>query len=77
MPAVRQSCTSTNEQKTILFLKLDVDADVEFTLRQQEQPNDPFTIKNAFSVLASFRPLAPVSLLTVTCACLVELYSIL
>jgi hypothetical protein len=61
-----------NQRTPLLVWKADVDPTISFSRKKQEPPVDQFGIENAFSVLASFRPLAPLSLRTVTGACIAE-----
>jgi hypothetical protein len=58
-------CTVTKQSKKVLLWKVDNDESVSFARKKLERPKDDFAVEHAFNILASFRPLPPLSLRTV------------
>jgi ubiquitin-conjugating enzyme E2 D/E len=65
--------SATGQRAPVLLWRPDaVSPPLPFPRKRQERPQDLFAIENAFSTLASFRPLVPLDLRLVTGVCIAE-----
>jgi ubiquitin-conjugating enzyme E2 D/E len=65
-------CSRTNQGKTVLLWMTDIHPDRSFPRKKQERPKDPLAIENAFNLLGSFRPVAPLTTRSMSSAGIVQ-----